>query len=169
MTATVPAASAVPRRPAPGTGAATRRRCGHRRCGTRPAPASRPVPGRRLLRDETGAGMAETVIVTPLLLLLLLAVIQFALAEHGQHVAQAAATQALAAARVQDGSASAGQAQAAAVLAQLGHSLNAPTVSVSRTATQATVTVTGGVETLIPGLHLIVHATVTGPVERWAP
>ena len=66
-----------------------------------------------LLREDAGAGAVELVIVTPLLMLLVLGVIQFALAEQAQHVAQAAATQALAAARVQDGTAAAGQAQAA--------------------------------------------------------
>jgi len=28
--------------------------------------------------------------------------------------------------------------------------------------------ITGGVENLIPGIHLYVHATVAGPVEEWA-
>ena len=109
-------------------------------------PASTPQPGataRRCRRRgragwaQRGAGAAEIVIVTPLLLLLVLAVIQFALAEQAEHVAQAAATQALAVARVQDGSAAAGQAQADTVLAQLGGSLTGPSVTVTRTATQA--------------------------------
>ncbi len=141
-------------------------------------PASTPQPGapgrqrRRRARAgwaQRGAGAAEIVIVTPLLLLLILAVIQFALAEQAEHVAQAAATQALAAARVQDGSTTAGQAQADVVLAQLGGSLGSPSVTVTRTATQATVTVSGTAATLIPGVRLHVHATVTGPVEEWVP
>ena len=124
--------------------------------------------GRGLPRRDAGAGAVELVIVTPLLMLLVLGVIQFALAEQAQHVAQAAATQALAAARVQDGTAAAGQAQAATVLSQLGGSLTGPAVTVTRTATQARVTVTGGVESLIPGVRLHVRATVTGPAEEWA-
>jgi TadE-like protein len=121
----------------------------------------------RLPHADAGAGAAELVIVTPLLMLLVLGVIQFALAEQAQHAAQAAATQALAATRVQDGTVAAGQAQAATVLAQVGGSLTAPAVSITRTATQARVTVTGGVESLIPGIHLHVRATVAGPVEEW--
>lgn len=72
-------------------------------------PSSTPQPGaparqgRRRGRAGWGqrsVGAAEIVIVTPTLLLLILAVIQFALAEQAEHVAQAAASQALAAARV---------------------------------------------------------------------
>jgi Flp pilus assembly protein TadG len=129
-------------------------------------PPRRARPG--LLREDAGAGAVELVIVTPLLMLLVLGVIQFALAEQAQHVAQAAATQALAAARVQDGTAAAGQTQAGTVLSQLGGSLTGPAVTVTRTATQARVTVTGGVESLIPGVRLHVRATVTGPAEEWA-
>jgi Flp pilus assembly protein TadG len=129
-------------------------------------------PARRRARPglppkDAGAGAVELVIVTPLLMLLVLGVIQFALAEQAQHVAQAAATQALAAARVQDGTAAAGRAQAGTVLSQLGGSLTGPAVTVTRTATQARVTVTGGVESLIPGVRLHVRATVTGPAEEW--
>jgi Flp pilus assembly protein TadG len=142
-------------------------------------PAGRPAPARtRLGRQcravrpgwaQRGAGATEIVIVTPLLLLLVLLVIQFALAEQAEHVAQAAATQALATTRAQDGSTAAGHAQADAVLAQLGGSLTSPSVTVARTATQATVTVSGTAETLIPGIRLRVHATVTGPVEEFEP
>jgi Flp pilus assembly protein TadG len=137
----------------------------------RPGPPARP--GRRRARwrlplGDAGAGAAELVIVTPLLMLLILGVIQFALAEQAQHAAQAAASQALAATRIQDGTVPAGQAQAATVLAQEGGSLTAPGVSITRTATRAMVTVTGDVENLIPGIHLHVRATVTGPVEEWA-
>jgi Flp pilus assembly protein TadG len=136
----------------------------------RTGPPARPARRRarwQLLRGDAGAGAAELVIVTPLLMLLILAVIQFAVAEQAQHAAQAAASQALAATRVQDGTVPAGQAQAATVLAQEGGSLTAPAVSITRTATQATVTITGGVENLIPGIHLHVRATVAGPVEEW--
>ena len=100
--------------------------------GARPAVTCPPRrrAGLGLLRGDAGAGAAELVIVTPLLMLLVLGVIQFALAEQAQHVAQAAATQALAAARVQDGTAAAGQAQAATVLSQLGGSLTGPAVTV---------------------------------------
>jgi Flp pilus assembly protein TadG len=107
-------------------------------------------------------------IITPVLMLLVLAVLQFALAEQAQHAAQAAATQALAVTRAQDGTPAAGRAQAAAVLARAGRSLAGPAVTVTRTAARAQVTVTAGVQDLIPGLHFHVAATVAGPVEAWA-
>jgi len=70
---------------------------------------------------------------------------------------------------VQDSSAAAGQAQADTVLAQLGGSLASPSVAVTRTATQVTVTVSGAAETLIPGVRMHVQARVSGPVEEFEP
>ncbi|HEY3709387.1 MAG TPA: TadE/TadG family type IV pilus assembly protein, partial [Amycolatopsis sp.] len=58
---------------------------------------------RRALRGDQGEVTVELVIATPLLLLALLAIIQFAVWSHATHVAQAAASQALATARTQDG------------------------------------------------------------------
>src|SRR4051794_21902947 len=58
---------------------------------------------RRRLRGDRGAVTVELVIATPLLLLMLLAIVQFALWSHATHIAQAAASQGLAAARVQNG------------------------------------------------------------------
>ena len=122
--------------------------------------------GRR--EDERGAATAELVIAAPLLLLLIILVIQFALYLHAAHVAQAVATQAMTAARLQGGSTAAGQAEAASVLAQLGHGLLFhPQVAVTRNATLAQATVTAQVEAVIPFWHVGVHATVAGPVEAF--
>jgi len=112
------------------------------------------------------------VIAVPLLMLLILLIVQFAIWAHASSVAQATAEEALAAARVQGGTAAAGQQRAAQVLAQIGSSvLIAPHVSVTRTAATATVTITGTAEEVlpVPGLPLPVHVTVTGPVERFVP
>ncbi|MDQ3885870.1 MAG: pilus assembly protein, partial [Actinomycetota bacterium] len=57
-------------------------------------------------------------IATPLLLLMLLAIVQFALWSHATHIAQAAASQGLAAARAQH-AAAAGSAGAQQMLDQL--------------------------------------------------
>lgn len=112
--------------------------------------------------------MAELVVATPTLLLLVLVVIQFALFEHASHVAQAAASEALAAARVQGGSSDAGTTEAQAVLAQLGHSvLVGPQVRVTEDATTVKVTVSGSTEGVLPFVHLQVHATAAGPLERF--
>ena len=107
-------------------------------------------------------------IAAPLLLLLVVGVIQFALYLHAAHVAQAVATQAMTAARLQGGSAAAGQAEGASVLAQLGHGLLIhPHLSVTRSATVARASVTAGVEAVVPFWHVGVHATVAGPVEAF--
>jgi Flp pilus assembly protein TadG len=118
-------------------------------------------------RGDTGSATAETVIIIPVLLLLVFGGIEFATAEQASHAAQAAASQALAIARAQDGTAAAGQAQAADVLGQEGGGLTGRVITVTRTGSWARVTVTGTVQGIIPGLHLTIRATVAGPVEEW--
>src|SRR5258708_40066636 len=83
---------------------------------------------RRRLAGDRGAGSAEVVVATPLLMLLILLVIQFGIWAHATHVAEATAEEALAAARVQGGTAAAGQQRASQVLGQIGgaHPLRPP-------------------------------------------
>jgi len=112
------------------------------------------------------------VIAVPLLMLLILLIVQFAIWAHASAVAQATAEEALAAARVQGGSAATGQQRAAQVLGQIGSAvLIHPQVSVTRTGATATVQITGTAEEVlpVPGLSFPVHITVTGPVERFVP
>src|SRR5579875_525372 len=86
----------------------------------RSAAARRRRSRRALVLDERGAVSAELVIATPLLLLLIMAVIQFALWEHAEHIAAAVAQQGVSVARLQGETAGAGQNQAQSVLDQLG-------------------------------------------------
>ena len=126
----------------------------------------------RRWRGDRGAGSAEIVIAVPLLMLLILLIVQFAIWAHASSVAQATAEEALAAARVQGGSAAAGQQRAAQVLGQIGSSvLIHPHITVTRTGATATVQITGTAEEVlpVPGLSFPVHITVTGPVERFVP
>jgi Flp pilus assembly protein TadG len=126
----------------------------------------------RRWRGDRGAGSAEIVIAVPLLMLLILLIVQFAIWAHASSVAQATPEEALAAARVQGGSAAAGQQRAAQVLGQIGSSvLLSPQVSVARTGATATVQITGTAEEVlpVPGLSFPVRITVTGPVERFVP
>ena len=111
---------------------------------------------------------AELVIATPLLLLLILGVIQFALWQHAAHVARSAAQQGVAAGRVEGASEATGQSEADSVLAQLGV-LSDPHVATRRTADETTVTVTGDAPSVLPFLHLPVRAVATGPTERFRP
>jgi Flp pilus assembly protein TadG len=110
----------------------------------------------------------ELVLVVPLLMILLLFIVQFALASHAQHIAQTAASRALAAARAQDSSAAAGDARAAATLRLLGGQvLKHPSVNVSRGAENVVAHVEGEVLVVVPGLHLRVAGNAAGPTERW--
>ena len=125
---------------------------------------------RRLRTDERGAGTAELVIATPLLLLLVLLIAQFALYMHAVHIAQAAASQALSAARISGGSSATGDTEGQRVLTQLGNGpLRATSVYVQRGAAQVSVTVTGTVTSLIPFTTLTAHAESVGPVEKFTP
>jgi Flp pilus assembly protein TadG len=135
----------------------------------RARPAGSPA---RRWRGDRGAGAVEMVIAVPLLMLLILLIVQFAIWVHASAVAQATAEEALAAARIQGGTAAAGQQRAVQVLGQIGSSvLVSPHVQVTRTAGSATVQITGTAEGVlpVPGLSLPVHITVTGPVERFVP
>lgn len=127
-------------------------------------------PGLRRLRrePERGDSSAETVIVMALLATLLLGVIQYAVDEHGEQAAQSAAALALSVARAQNSTADAGQNAAHSELAQLTEALKDPSVSVQRTATEVTVTVSGTVTTVF-GLTDHVTATAAGPVDRFEP
>src|SRR6266496_4198474 len=88
----------------------TTRACHHHHGGptTREGPSRTSVGSalRRLRKDQRGASTVELVIATPVLLLLILLIAQFALYLHATHIAQAAASEALSAARVSGGNAS---------------------------------------------------------------
>lgn len=125
---------------------------------------------RRALRGDRGEVTVELVIATPLLLLTLLAIIQFAVWSHATHVAQAAASQALAAARTQDGTAGAGHAAGQRLLDDLAAGpLRDPSLAVSRGAAAVSVSIRGEAAPVLPGVHLHVHAEAAGEIERFVP
>jgi hypothetical protein len=125
---------------------------------------------RRLWTNDGGAATVEIVLVVPLLLLLLMLIAQFALWLHANHVAQGAASEALSATRVAEGTVSDGQAEASLILKHLGGGpLQDPQVSVNRGATEASVHVEGTVTAVIPFLTLTAAGEATGPIERFVP
>lgn len=118
-------------------------------------------------RRDRGAASVELVLATPLLGLLLMAAVQFALWQHASHMAQAAANEGVQIARAYGSSAAAGRSDTEALLADLsGGVLTGTSVSASRSATTATITITGHAEAVIPGLSFPIKVTVTAPVER---
>ncbi len=146
----------APARPVSARGrlVASHRRC-RRRCGRR-----------RAVGNERGAVAAELVIATPLLLLLIMGVIQFALWQHATHVAEAAAQQALAVGRLQGETPAASETQGEAVLAQVGAGvLAAPRVTATKTAAVTSVVVTGRAISIIGLFSLPVRAVASGPSE----
>jgi Flp pilus assembly protein TadG len=124
---------------------------------------------RALRRDERGSAVAELVIATPLLLVLIMSVVQFALWQHATHVADAVAQQGLAVGRLQGETAAAGQAEAQSVLDQLGTGvLVGPDITATRTAATTTVVVTGHAVSVIGLFSLPVRAVASGPTEDYA-
>lgn len=118
--------------------------------------------------SDIGAATADFVLAVPLLFLTILFAIQAGVWFHATHVAQAAATRALDAARVEDGSATDGQAAGAQAISALGgRVLLQPSVVVTRTATQARVQITGRAATVVPGARWTVRVTAAAPVERF--
>lgn len=110
--------------------------------------------------------MAANVWMVQVAVLVLFAVVQVALWYYGRAVATAAAQHGLDAARVADGSAGAGEATAREFLDQTG-GLDARSVVVSRGATDVSVRVDGGVDTVVPFFSIPVSVTLSAPVERF--
>jgi hypothetical protein len=110
------------------------------------------------------------VILTPLLLMMLMTIIQFALWSQATHIAQAAAAHGLAVARTHNGTAAAGSASAYQLLDQLAAGpLTGPAVTTERGEFSAWVRISGTATSVVPFLDLPVHAEAVGPVERVVP
>ncbi|GIJ08402.1 hypothetical protein Van01_16160 [Micromonospora andamanensis] len=108
------------------------------------------------------------VLYAPLLFLLVLVGVQFALWALAQLGVQYAANHALQTTRVSGGTAAAGRADAAAVLDQVaGQVVVDPRVSVTRNPDTATVAVAGRVPAVVPFLRLQVTTEVSAPTERF--
>jgi hypothetical protein len=113
---------------------------------------------------------AEVAIAAPLLMFILLAITQFALWSFATQVAQSAASQGLAAARVQTGTAEAGEAEAVKVIGDVGQGpIRDVTATAVRTDERARIDVRGTAAPVIPFLRLTVHAEAAGAVERFVP
>ncbi|GAA3838270.1 hypothetical protein GCM10022403_083450 [Streptomyces coacervatus] len=110
----------------------------------------------------------EMVIGMPLMFLLVLLLAQTALYFHAAHIAQAAASHALAVTRVENGSAAAGEDEAHYVLDQIGRGpLHHTQVAVRRGEDRAEVRVLGEVTSVVPFVRISVSARAAGPVEAF--
>lgn len=100
--------------------------------------------------------------------MMILAAVYLAIWSHAQHVVTAAAQEGLAAARVEAGTAEAGEARALRYLDALGPPrLVERSVQARREGGEAEVAVSGTVESLVPGLRFPVRATARAAVEEF--
>ncbi|MBG0569002.1 TadE/TadG family type IV pilus assembly protein [Actinoplanes aureus] len=130
------------------------------------APPAATGRWRRLLRDDRGSSAVEFALGAPIVLSVVLLLLQMFAWGAGSLAAHAAADHAAQTTRVVGGSAAAGHADAAALLADLGGSfIDDPSVSVSRSAAVTTVTVRGHTR----GLPFPISVTVHAPTERYVP
>ena len=133
---------------------------------TRPPRSRRRSPRRRRLREDRGSVTVEMAGYTFLALLVLTLLVQVAVWAMADLSARSAANHALQAARVMGATASGGQVDGQALLAQLNpKGISGVTVTVDRTANVTTVTITGKALAVIPGVSLPIHVVVQGPTE----
>jgi len=104
----------------------------------------------------------------PLVVLMIMLLIQFALYQHASHVVTAAAQEGVAGALVERGSAPAGRARALSTMGRHGSGLaRGVVIDVERTHDRARVTVAADVVSLIPGFRFHVTGAAEGSVERF--
>src|SRR5829696_452597 len=119
-------------------------------------------------RDQRGSTSVQMVILMPVLFFVMFLGLQAALFYHARTVAIAAAQEGARAAGAETGTASDGIAAATSFVAAAGGPdvLQNASVSGSRSATEANVTVRGAALSVIPGWSLNVEQSATVPVER---
>ncbi len=129
---------------------------------------ARSIKHRRRSGAERGSAAVELVLLTPLLMVCVLVVVQFALWQHARHVLLAAAQEGARAARAQGATAEDGRLRAQDYIVQIGPDLvTAPTIEVDRSLELVTVRIRGQAVNIVPGVPLRVTATSAGPVERF--
>jgi Flp pilus assembly protein TadG len=135
---------------------------------SRSSPATSSSHRRHGQRGERGSVSIELVILLPALFAVMFLGMQAALFYHARTTAIAAAEEGARAAATEHGRASDGTAAANTFISEAGGDdvLTNTSTTVSRTATTATVTVTGFSLSVIPGWHVRITQTATEPVER---
>lgn len=124
----------------------------------------RPAQSRQRQWDDRGEIAANTAVFAAVVLLVFFCV-QFGMWFHGRQVAASAAQHAVDAARVEQGTAAAGEATGHEYLDQAG-GLATATVTVNRGSDTVTATVKGNPPSILGFFDVGVTVTVTGPVER---
>ena len=125
---------------------------------------------RRTAADpDRGSSSVEAVITIPVLVIVMMCVVQFALVWHARHTAQAAAQVAARSAAIYQASAADGQADGDAYLSQTAPNLlTGRSVLVTRDVVTVTATVTAGVPSVIPFGSFSVQERASAPVEAFS-
>lgn len=118
---------------------------------------------------DRGSSTVEFVIASAAMVLLLLMVVQMGVWYHTRAVAQTAARHGLDHVRTINGSPSEGIDVASEFLDQSGGGLENRNVDAIRTAAMSSVTVSGRVVSILPGVSFTVSVTVDAPTERIEP
>lgn len=122
---------------------------------------------RRWRRDD-GMTTIQVAILFPAFLFWLMLIVQYGLWWHAKQVANAAAAEAVDAAKVETATGSDGLVAAQSYLDQSGNLTNV-TIDVDRLATTVIVEVRGDAPQLVPGISWSVTARSEAPVERFIP
>jgi Flp pilus assembly protein TadG len=110
----------------------------------------------------------EAVLVIPVLMLILLAIIQFVLWAHAAQVVQSAAAEGDRSARSLGSSPAAGVARAQSIVDAPGSDISASRVAESESAGAfVQIAVTGHAVSILPGLSLPVSAAQIGPMQEF--
>ncbi len=121
-------------------------------------------------RRDRGASALEMAILTPALLLLIMAIIQTALWFHARQVALAAAQEGARVLRSEAGTEALATQKAEAMAEQIGGNVIENIMVVAdREAGMATVTVSGEAVEIVDFITLTVSATSRGPIESFVP
>ena len=125
-------------------------------------------PRRVSSTTDRGSAAVEAVLIVPVIVLLTLVIVQFALVWHGRHIAQAAAQSGVDAAagfHVDNG---AGQAAAQQYLTAVAPNLLAGgDIEVAGDGRLVTVTISAQVESIIPFAHFTVSASASGSRQQF--
>ena len=127
------------------------------------------IPVRQGPPRDRGSSTVEFVIASAAMVLLLLMVVQVGVWYHTRAVAQTAARHGLDHVRTVNGSTAEGIDVASEFLDQSGGGLENRNVNATRTAAVSSVTVSGRVVSILPGVSFTVSVTVDAPTERIEP
>jgi Flp pilus assembly protein TadG len=119
-------------------------------------------------RGERGAGGVEFLVAVVAILFLFTTLVQYGIRMHANRIAEAAAREGAATAARFDGTTGAGRTAANKYVTTSGAvAIRGSTVSTARSPTEARVTVTVQIVTLMPFLDDPITSTAVAPVERF--